>query len=204
MAQEVRRSQSNLPQTNQSGTSLRRRGDFYSPFSQNPEDLFRMNPFQLMRHFSEEMDRMWGGSGYSREGGELQGWRPVVDIRENDGQLQVHADLPGVKESDVKVSVENDVLILQGERKREEERDEEGWHRSERSYGSFYRAIPLPQGAETDKANARFNNGVLEITMPVAKAQQNVRQIPVATSSQPNQIADKNQTPEKTQRAGGS
>jgi HSP20 family protein len=205
MAQEVRRSQSNLPQTNQSGTSLRRHGD-YSPFSQSPEEFFRMSPFQLMRHFSEEMDRMWGGSGYSREGrgGDLQGWRPVVDVRENNRQLQVHAELPGVNENDVKVSVENDMLILKGERKREEERDEEGWHRSERSYGSFYRAIPLPEGAQTDKANARFNNGVLEITMPVTQAQQNVRQIPVSTSSQSNQTADKNQTPEKTQRAGGS
>ena len=102
-----------------------------------------MSPFQLMRHFSEAMDRMWNTAGLGRERGEeLPAWRPTVEIRENNGQLQVNADLPGVKESDVKVSVENDVLVIQGERKREQERDENGWHRTERSYGSFYRPFP--------------------------------------------------------------
>ena len=162
MAQDLRRSQN--PQSSQSGTLARRRGE-YSLFPS--EDLFRMSPFQLMRHFSEEMDRMWNTTGLGRERGEeLPAWRPNVDIRENNGQLQVNADLPGVKESDVKVSVENDILVIQGERKHEQERDEHGWHRTERSYGSFYRAIPLPEGTEADKANARFNNGSIQIFAP--------------------------------------
>ncbi len=194
MAQDLRRSQN--PQSSQSGTLSHRRGESYSLVPS--EDLFRMSPFQLMRHFSEAMDRMWNTAGLGRERGEdLPAWRPTVEIRENSGQLQVNADLPGVKESDVKVSVENDVLVIQGERKREQERDENGWHRTERSYGSFYRAIPLPEGTESEKANARFNNGVLEITMPVAKAQQQIRQIPVSTqAAQPGA--------EKTSRAGGA
>lgn len=204
MAQDLRRSQSNVPQASQSGIPSRRR-ESYSLFPS--EDLFRMSPFQLMRHFSDEMDRMWGSTGYGRQGsGQESTWRPMVDVSEKNGQLQVRADLPGVKDNDVKVSVENDVLIISGERKREEERDEGGWHRSERSYGSFYRAIPLPEGAQSEKANARFNNGVLEVTMPVAQPQQNVRQIPVSNAGQAStqQTAQQGQQPEKTIRAGGS
>ncbi len=201
MAQDLRRSQSNVPQTSQSGALSRKQP--YSLFSHSPEDFFRMNPFQLMRQFSDEMDRMWSGYGGEKRGNESS-WRPVVDVRENEGQLQVHADLPGVNEKDVKVSVENDTLIIQGERKHEEETNKEGWHRSERSYGSFYRAIPLPEGAEVDKANARFQNGVLEISMPVPKAQQQVRQIPISTTGQPTQIGQQPAAQEKTSRAGGS
>jgi HSP20 family protein len=187
MAQDARRSQESL---------VRRRGTSDSLVPLSPEDLFRMNPFQLMRHFSDEMDRMW------RRGDEMSSWRPAVDVREHNGQLQVHAELPGVNEKDVKVAIENDALIIQGERKREEEREEQGWYRAERSYGSFYRAIPLPEGAEGDKANARFNNGVLEITMPVAKGQQHVRQIPISTAGQATQSGQGPQ--EKSSRAGVS
>lgn len=158
-----------------------------------------MNPFQLMRNFSDEMDRMWSsfGRGRERPGEELTAWRPVVDVREHNGQLVIHADLPGVNEKDVKVAVENDMLVIQGERRREEEREDEGWYRAERSYGSFYRAIPLPEGAEADKANARFNNGVLEISLPLAKTQQHVRQIPISTSTQTS-------TQEKARGTSGS
>ena len=162
-----------------------------------------MSPFQLMRHFSDEMDRMWSGHG-REQGGAMSTWRPVVDVREHDGQLQVHAELPGVNENDVKVAIENDMLVIQGERKREEEKEDEGWYRAERSYGSFYRAIPLPDGAEPDKANARFNNGVLEISLPIPKSQQKVRQIPISSGAQTGTQSTQNTTPEKTTRAGGS
>jgi len=165
-----------------------------------------MNPFQLMRHFSDEMDRMWSGYGRSRErqGDDLSPWRPMVDIRQHEGQLQIRADLPGVNEKDVKVAIENDALVIQGERKQEEEHHDQGWYRSERSYGSFYRAIPLPEGVEADKANARFHNGVLEITIPVPKSQQQqqVRQIPISTSAQTTQSNPP--VEDKTSRAGGS
>lgn len=186
MAQEVRRgSQSGA------GALAHRRSASDLPLS--PEDFFRMSPFQLMRHFSDEMDRMWSG-GYGRNREQREEWRPVVDVREHNGQLQVKADLPGIEEKDVKVNVENDMLVIQGERKREEEREDEGWYRAERSYGSFYRAIPLPQGAEADKANARFNNGVLEVTIPIPKSQQQqTRQIPISAGSQ-----------DKVSKAGGA
>jgi HSP20 family protein len=154
----------------------------------------------MMRHFSDEMDRMWGDYGRGRE--ESPGWRPSVDVREQNGQLQVRADLPGVKQSDIKVAIENDALVIQGERKREEERHEEGWYRAERSYGSFYRAIPLPEGVEADKANARFENGVLEISIPLPKGQQQqqTRQIPISGAGQQTLQPSS----EKVSRAGGS
>jgi HSP20 family protein len=210
MAQEPKRSQTNVPQTTATspGTLAQRRGESYSMLPNSPEEFFRMNPFQLMRHFSDEMDRMWTGYGMGRErrGDDNSSWRPAIDIREHDGQLQVHAELPGVNEKDVKVAIDNDTLIIQGERKREEEKEERGWYRSERSYGSFYRAIPLPQGAEADKANASFNNGVLEITMPVPKGQQKVREIPISNVASSTQSAQQNtqSTQEKSSRAGGS
>jgi HSP20 family protein len=184
---------------------MHRRGEPYSLFPFSTDEFFQLSPFQLMRHFTEEMDRMWSGFGRGRTSEESMAWRPTVDVMERNGKLQVRAELPGLSEKDVKVSIENDTLILQGERKREEEKEEGGWYRSERSYGSFYRAIPLPEGAETDKANARFQNGLLEIEMPVPKTQHQARQIPISTtaaaqSTQPTA----SQSAEKTSKAGGA
>jgi HSP20 family protein len=81
-------------------------------------------------------------------------------------ELVVRADLPGLKKDDVKVDVTENGITIRGERKREHEEEREGLYHSERSYGSFYRLIPLPDGAITDQAKAKFKDGVLEITMP--------------------------------------
>ena len=110
---------------------------------------------------------------------ELATWAPPVEVRERDGNLVVHAELPGLNKEDVKVEVTNEGLVIQGERKREHEEDRGGVHRSERSYGAFYRLIPLPEGANIDQAKAQFNNGVLEVSVPIPKTQENTRQIPI-------------------------
>jgi HSP20 family protein len=78
----------------------------------------------------------------------------------------VRADLPGLSKDDVKVDVNEDRITIQGERKKQHEEEHEGVYRSERSYGSFYRQIPLPPGTMSDQAEAVFHDGVLEITMP--------------------------------------
>jgi HSP20 family protein len=96
-------------------------------------------------------------------------WTPEIELFERGGQLVVRADLPGLNRGDVKVDITDDSLIIQGERRQESERDEEGYYRSERSYGSFYRSIPLPEGINEEEVNASFRDGVLEITMPVPK-----------------------------------
>jgi HSP20 family protein len=95
----------------------------------------------------------------------------------------VHAELPGLEPKDVKVDVENDALVIQGERRFEQEEKEGGVQRTERQYGLFYRSIPLPEGAKVDQAKAKFHNGVLEVTIPVPEQQSNRRTIPVEGES---------------------
>ena len=143
--------------------------------------LMAGSPFAFMRRFSEEMDRLFEDFGFGRGlavpsfGRDLmprgfgefgQGaWSPQVEVFERGGQLVVRADLPGLNKDDVKVEVTDDAITISGERKSEHEERGEGFYRSERSYGSFYRQIPLPEGVSGDDAAATFNNGVLEITM---------------------------------------
>ena len=93
-------------------------------------------------------------------------WSPQINVMRRDGQFVVSADLPGMSKDDIKVEVTDDMLTIQGERKNEKKGEREEYCYSECSYGSFYRAVPLPEGAEAGKATAEFNKGVLEITVP--------------------------------------
>ena len=157
---------------------LFRRGAWGLPaMHRGSEDLFSMNPFTLMRRFTEDMDRMFSGFGAAAP--EVGGWAPPVEIRESDGNLLVSAELPGLSKEDVRVEINNDALVIQGERKREWEEERGGVHRSERSYGMFYREIPIPEGAKTDQVKAQFNNGVLEIKLPIPEASPKTRQVPI-------------------------
>ena len=98
-----------------------------------------------------------------RESGGL--WTPQIETFQRGNEFVVRADLPGLSKDDVKVDVTDDSITLQGERREEHEEDREGYYRSERTYGSFYRVVPLPEGAISDSAKAQFNNGVLEIVL---------------------------------------
>ena len=140
--------------------------------------LFSMNPFALMGRFTEEMDRVFGGA---TAGTEL--WSPAVEMKEVNGKLLVSAELPGLKKEDIKVQVTEEDLVLEGERKQEKQEEREGYYHSERSYGRFYRSIPLPDGAQLDKTSAEFTDGVLKITIPIPKAKQKSRDIPVQEAS---------------------
>ena len=133
-------------------------------------------PFAFMKRFGEEMDKLFGdfglGSGWlTTTGSELgQGlWSPQVEMFERNGNLVVRADLPGLTKEDVKVEVNDGGLTIEGERRAEQEEKREGFYRSERSYGRFYRRLPLPEGVDASDANATFNSGVLEITMTAPK-----------------------------------
>jgi len=133
-------------------------------------------PFAFMKRFGEEMDRLFEDFGFGpglittagREFGPGM-WAPQVEMFERDGNLVVRADLPGLTKDDVNVEVNDDGLTIEGERSAEKEEKGEGFYRSERSYGKFYRRLPLPDGVNVSDANATFNNGVLEITMPAPK-----------------------------------
>ena len=157
------------------------------------------SPFTFMRRFSEEMDRLFEDFGFGRgwlapgfEGGldrlrTLGGasWAPQVEVIEKDNQLIVRADLPGMSKDDVQVDIDDNSLVIRGERKTEREENEEGYYRSERSYGSFYRQIPLPGGVNTENATAEFRNGVLEVLLPTTnRAREERRQIEVMGETQ--------------------
>src|SRR5882672_36145 len=135
-----------------------------------------ISPFSVMKRFGEEMDRLFGDFGLDRNwippalmGEAGRAWAPEVEIFERDGELVVRADLPGLKKEDVKVELTDEGLTIEGERRSEHEENGEGYYRSERNYGNFYRRLPLPEGVDPDDATAKFHDGVLEVTMPARK-----------------------------------
>lgn len=136
--------------------------------------LLPAHPFNLMRRLSPEMDRVFDELGirplFPVWGRELPAegvWSPNIEVFEKETELILRADLPGLTREQVKVTATEEALTIEGERKREEKETREGYFRSECTYGSFVRTIPLPEGAMGDKAKAVFKNGVLEITIPV-------------------------------------
>ena len=152
------------------GTALQRRstsGRLALPFGPSP--------FSLVRRMMEDMDRLFeqagGGLSFAESGLQRSGlpvWSPAVEVVERQGQLVVRADLPGLKQEDVRIEATDDSLVIEGERRSELEVEEEGGiYRSERSYGRFSRTIPLPEGADVQGAQAKFENGVLEVTVPL-------------------------------------
>jgi HSP20 family protein len=139
------------------------------------------NPFAVLDRFADEMDRVFDDFGFGRSWiaprwgrswsstpQHFSGatWTPEIEAYERNNELVVRADLPGMKKDDVRIDVTENELTISGERHQERETEREGVYRSERTYGSFYRTIPLPPGAITDQAKASFRDGVLEITMP--------------------------------------
>ncbi len=97
-----------------------------------------------------------------------RGWMPAVDVFEKEDKFVVKAELPGMKEEDIDVSVVGDRLIIKGEKETETEVNEEDYYRCERSYGSFHRSILLPSTVDASKIAADFEDGVLEVTLPKA------------------------------------
>jgi HSP20 family protein len=93
-------------------------------------------------------------------------WNPSVDIFENDNEIVVKAELPGMEAKNIEVKLENNVLMLKGERRFEKEAKEENYHRIEREYGGFSRAFSLPTAVEDDKVTAEYKDGILKIVLP--------------------------------------
>lgn len=123
---------------------------------------------RLRDEFDRALHNWWSGKGELGELVSSSQWQPSVDVTETDEALEVTVDLPGIKPEDIDISVTDDRLTIQGERKQETETKDKTVHRVERSYGSFFRSIALPQGTEPDKVTAESDQGVIRITLPKA------------------------------------
>jgi HSP20 family protein len=135
----------------------------------------RQEPFNVLRQMTAELDRMFDEPWTLfplRLRGELAQldalqWAPKVDVVTKDGKLVTRVDLPGMKKEDVLVEVQDGMLTLSGERKKETKEDKDNVYREEREYGSFCRTVPLPKGVNAEDVKAAFANGVLEVTIPL-------------------------------------
>lgn len=131
--------------------------------------LMRWDPFRELEEVSDRLNRMFARPATRTNGKEtmvVADWTPTVDISETDGEYQIKAEIPDVKKEDVKVTLEDGVLTIQGERKQEKEEKGKKYHRIERSYGSFVRSFSLPDVIDEEKVKAEFKDGVLSLHLP--------------------------------------
>jgi HSP20 family protein len=139
----------------------------------NRWDTGNYGPFAWMRQMQDQLDRafngLWSGSGTSSWTPDpvfgQSDWSPAIDVFQRGNDLVIRADVPGLTKDDITVDIADDQLTIRGERRFDHEEERDGVFRSERSYGSFCRVVPLPQGAIADSAKATFNSGVLEIVV---------------------------------------
>jgi HSP20 family protein len=138
--------------------------------------LIPWRPFSEMARWQSDMERMLGNFFTGRAhplieerwwpGSSLEMREPALDVYEEKDQIVVKAELPGMTKDDIQISISDNVLTIKGEKKKEEEDTGKDYYRSERVYGAFFRAIPLPAEINPDKVQATFKNGVLEIRLP--------------------------------------
>lgn len=209
----------------QTGGTLQRRGPpSMSPYGADYESGYGAGPFSIMRRISDEMDRFFENFGMGRSvfpgadagsfgqrGPGAQNlpsvWSPHIEVCERNGKLLIQADLPGIKRDDIQVRIESDAVILQGERNQEQATSQGGYYRSERSYGSFYRSIPLPEGTNTESASASFRDGVLEIEFDTPRQPQRGRTLEIrdkAAADAPGRSGGSDRSTDATRGSQGS
>ena len=153
------------------------------------------DPFEEVRKLEEEIDSLFSDfwrtgrqralpTSAKRKGneeimpfGETTFWGPAVDVIDREKEVVVRADLPGVDKKNLKIKVDSESVSISGEIKKEKKEENETYYREERSYGKFSRVIPLPAEVDPEKANAKFENWVLEITAPKVKPAKKVKEI---------------------------
>src|SRR5882762_10542341 len=169
--------------------------------------IVRYDPFRDLRTLQEEVNRLFSTNmtrAFGDEGIGRGAWNPSVDIYENKDQIVLEAELPGMKQEDFELTVENSVITLRGERRFEKFDDADNYHRVERSYGAFTRSFTLPQTVSAEGATAEYQNGVLRVTLP-KREETKSRRIEINTegSSGPKTIETKAETGKAKQVAGG-
>jgi HSP20 family protein len=146
------------------------------------------DPFALLRDMTKQFDRLFEEGnwpafrwpGFFKPFDAEIAFQPPIDVFEKDGRLVTKIDLPGMKKEDVKVEVTDGYLTIAGERKTEVEEKKDAFYRCEREYGTFYRAVPLPEGVKLEDVKATFNEGVLEVSVPLpAKPKADVRRVEI-------------------------
>lgn len=128
--------------------------------------LTRWDPFAELNELRTRFDRM-----FDQFDGRDRVWTPAIDVERDDGNLVIHADLPGIKPEEVKIEVEDDILTVSGEHEeRKDEKDKDKHYvRRERRYGSFSRSMALPAGVDAKTIRAKTHDGVVEVTIPLPK-----------------------------------
>ncbi len=128
------------------------------------------NPWKDLEEMEKRLSALWGRPALKSEGDKeamtVAEWSPLVDISEDEKEYLVKAELPEIKKEDVKLTVQDDVLCISGERKYEKEEKGKKYHRMERTYGSFMRSFTLPEDADGSKVAAEYKDGILKVHLP--------------------------------------
>ena len=143
--------------------------------SNNPLAALQRDINHVFEDFWQRVENGWNGRSNP-----VGVFGPSTDVSETDNGVEVTVELPGMTENDIDISLSGDAITIRGEKKVEHEEKRKGVYMSERSYGAFYRTIPLPPGVDGEKAEAKFKHGVLTVTLPKSpEAQAKVKRIPV-------------------------
>jgi HSP20 family protein len=133
-------------------------------------NLIKWDPFRELEDVSSRLNRIFGRTaGRTESDNEMLAvadWMPSVDISETDAAYLIKGEIPGVKKEDVKVTIQDGMLTIQGERKMEKEEKDKKFHRVECSYGSFMRSFRVPDDADESAVKAEFKDGMLNVTLP--------------------------------------
>ena len=169
--------------------------------------IVRYDPFRDLRTLQEEVNRLFSTNltrAFGDEGIGRGAWSPSVDIYENKDQIVLEAELPGMKQEEFDLSIENNVITLRGERRFEKTDDSDNYHRVERSYGAFTRSFTLPQTVSGEGATAEYSNGVLRVTLP-KREEAKPRRIEVTDTgtATPKTIETKAETGKSKEAASG-
>lgn len=136
--------------------------------------------YPLLRRLSRDFDWFFDRFGMERPylGTDVT-WAPMLEVFEKGNEFVVKADVPGLKREDIDVEITDAELTIKGERKLEKEEKNKNYYRTERSYGGFFRSVELPEGVKIDSAKAVVKDGVLEVTMPIAKVEPTKRHLEI-------------------------
>ena len=153
--------------------------------------LIRWEPVAELGTIQNEMNRLFNNlfdqpNSTGRNGAASRRWIPAMDLVETGDHYVLRADLPGLSDEDVNVQLEDNVLTISGERKAEQETQQEGYYRLERAFGAFARSLTLPEGVDPDGVQAHFDRGVLEIRIPKPE-QKKPRQVQISLGTRPKQ-----------------